>query len=131
MSIRHVEQKISKEKRCSKRWWSLNAQLLRRKCKNSGIPALRKEGQWIHNAQEKANLFATTWKNKSTLIPMPASPPIFVNTQTRMSSTTILILVALVGTRPQRIRRVGNTTAPQMTTKHAQTRGGLCMRCWL
>ena len=62
---------ISELPRGSKRWWTLNRQLMQRKGRVLAIPPLRVESDWLLDAPTKANAFAQTWQSKSVLPPMP------------------------------------------------------------
>lgn len=48
-----------------KEWWTKSIRLLQKKGTVSSIPALRQDdGKWLHNAKDKANLFASTLSRK-------------------------------------------------------------------
>lgn len=68
---RHVERTkndLQRLPRASKPWWAKSRELLRQKCKNNGIPALRgAAGAWIVDPREKADLFASTVAAKYVL----------------------------------------------------------------
>ena len=54
--------------RGSKRWWSLNKILMDNAPSKSGIPSLREPGgEWVHDAREKADMFAHTFSAKFVL----------------------------------------------------------------
>ena len=62
----------------SKQWWSINRELLNNATTRSTIPALLDEhGTWTHDATEKANLFAKTFKENfnNESAPAPRTPP--------------------------------------------------------
>ena len=60
--IARVRMQLRNLGRGSKAWWKLSAQLLRRKGKASGVPALRNgDGAWVRDPQGKANEFAEVW----------------------------------------------------------------------
>ena len=63
--VEKLKNKISNLKKCDKRWWSLNRELLQRKAKISSIPPLRNsEKEWITDSSIKANMFAACWQAK-------------------------------------------------------------------
>ena len=66
--IARTRRELQDCKRGSKKWWQLNAVLLRRKSKACSIPAMKHEsGEWLLDAEDKANLFAITWMQKYVL----------------------------------------------------------------
>ena len=63
-----VREELLCAKRGSKKWWTKSRELLQQKAKISSIPALKDQGgEWIHDAEAKANLFANTFKDKFKL----------------------------------------------------------------
>ena len=65
--VAKLKKKISELSKGSKQWWRLNRELLEKKCKLSSIPPLRKDGQWISESKDKANLFAEMFDSKAQL----------------------------------------------------------------
>ena len=61
------KKKISELSKGSKQWWSLNRQLLEKRSRLSSIPPLRKDGKWISEAKDKANVFAEMFDAKAQL----------------------------------------------------------------
>ena len=55
-----VKQQIDNIRRGSKNWWKLTAKLLKRRGKQSGIPAIKHDNRWIHDPEEKAKIFSET-----------------------------------------------------------------------
>lgn len=56
--------------RCSKKWWSLNKQLLNRQAAPALFPPLKvKPNTWCRTAIVKANAFVETWIDKCTTPP--------------------------------------------------------------
>ena len=54
----------------SKRWWTLNKQLLNRQSSPSFFPPIKnKSGDWCRTAELKANAFVETWSAKNVLPP--------------------------------------------------------------
>ena len=53
--------------RGSKRWWKLNRELLNRQSRIASIPPLKKDEQWMHTPQDKANSLMDSFANKCTL----------------------------------------------------------------
>ena len=59
---------ISKLPKGSKKWWSLNRQLLSKKSRVSSIPPLKNaDDRWLLASSEKANEFAQVWLGKCAL----------------------------------------------------------------
>ena len=53
--------------RGSKIWWKLNRELLNRQSRIASIPPLKKDEQWMHTPQDKANSLMDTFATKCTL----------------------------------------------------------------
>ena len=65
-----LKEYMSRLPRGSKRWWSLNKQLLHRQAAPSFFPPLKdSHGVWYRKSADKANLFAEVWQKKSQLFP--------------------------------------------------------------
>ena len=63
--IHKTREELKSLPRGSKRWWSLNKILMDNAPSKSGIPSLREPGsQWVHDAREKADMFAHTFSAK-------------------------------------------------------------------
>ena len=63
-----VREELKGAKRGTKKWWTKSRDLQQQKKRPSSIPALKElGGEWIHDAECKANLFAQTFKGKSKL----------------------------------------------------------------
>ena len=63
-----LRDKISELPKGSKKWWSLNRELLCKKARVSAIPPLKNtDGQWLTDPKDKANLFADAWSAKCQL----------------------------------------------------------------
>ena len=62
-----LKAKVSALPRCSKQWWRINRELLRRKSNIASIPPLRDGTNWILDAKAKADTFAETFASKSKL----------------------------------------------------------------
>ena len=75
--VADLKEQISKLSKGSKKWWSLNRQLLEKKAKISSIPPLKDGEKWLHDAKEKANLFAKTFSEKSSLPDEVIDTPFF------------------------------------------------------
>ena len=63
-----LRQKMESLPRSSKRWWSLNKQLLHKQAAPALFPPLKnKAGTWCRSPQSKANAFAECWTDKCKL----------------------------------------------------------------
>jgi len=62
-----LKSKIATLKKGSKQWWKLNRELLNKKTKITNIPPLRDGTTWLSDPKDKADLFAKTFSEKSTL----------------------------------------------------------------
>ena len=51
-----LKEELAKLPKGSKKWWKLNRQLLNKKKQTSSIPPLKYEGEWLHEAKDKADL---------------------------------------------------------------------------
>ena len=59
----------------SKKWWTLNRELMQRATKASAIPPLKDEdGLWVLDPRDKANVIAKTFSAKCSLPPSTLSP---------------------------------------------------------
>ena len=68
--ICELKLKIAALPRGSKKWWTLNRELLQRKGRISTIPPMRDGDTWLLDAPSKANVLAQTWQAKNVLPPM-------------------------------------------------------------
>ncbi len=64
---RRIRDRLSKLKRGSKEWWRLSKHIADRKTTTSGIPALKRHGEWALEPTQKANVLAETFASKSFL----------------------------------------------------------------
>jgi len=67
--VEALKAKLSALPRCSKQWWRINRELLRRKSNIASIPPLRDGTNWILDAKAKADTFAETFASESKLAP--------------------------------------------------------------
>ena len=65
-----MKKKMSQLPKGSKRWWSLNKQLLNRQAAPSFFPPLKNgKGDWCRTPQAKADAFVESWNAKNQLPP--------------------------------------------------------------
>ena len=68
--LTHFRATMEKLPKSSKRWWSLNKQLLNKQAAPTLTPPLKnKEGLWCRTPKTKANAFAECWAEKCQLPP--------------------------------------------------------------
>ena len=65
--ISRIRAQLRRERRGSKHWWRLANQIANRSGGNKGIPALKRDNEWILDAEAKANLLADTFRGKQGL----------------------------------------------------------------
>ena len=63
--------------KCSKQWWRINRELLRRTASVKSIPPLRDGSTWLVDAKAKADIFAKTVVYKNHLPPEVVDTPFF------------------------------------------------------
>ena len=62
--VQRMRDKLAKEKRGSKKWWTISSSIMDKASKTSTIPALKTASGWVHDAAEKANVFAEMFSSK-------------------------------------------------------------------
>ena len=75
--VEKLKEKLNSLPKGSKRYWSLNRELLHRKARISTIPTLKDGGQWVSDPKSKANVFARTFASKSALPDEAVDSPFF------------------------------------------------------
>ena len=75
--VETLKAKMAALPRCSKQWWRINRELLRRKANVATIPPLRDGPEWLLDAKAKADAFANTFVSKSELAPEVVDTPFF------------------------------------------------------
>ena len=89
-----LRSKIADLPRGSKKWWSLNRELLDKKSRVVSIPPLLDDGQWVLDSHDKANTFAKAFSSKYAL-PPPVEDQ-FVSAPTHQMSQFVAIRVRSV-----------------------------------
>ena len=106
-----LKRKISGLPRGSKRWWSLNRQLLHKTTKTTSIPPLKTaDGRWITDPEEKAQLLSDTFAAKSVLPPPPTDPAEYPEPTVKMSG--FLVIRARAVKRILKALNVSKATGP-------------------
>ena len=65
--VQRSREKLVVENGASKKWWVQARQLMQARQKTSSIPALRSRGEWITDAQGKADCFVDTFSRKNIM----------------------------------------------------------------
>ena len=65
--VEELKTKLAALPKCSKQWWRINNELLRRTAKPKSVPPLRAGSDWLVDAKAKADVFANTFSSKGDL----------------------------------------------------------------
>ena len=137
-----LKKKISDLSKGSKQWWSLNRQLLEKRSRLSSIPPLRKDGKWISEAKDKANVFAEMFDAKAQLPCEVVDCPFFGCTDidldervTLRTRSTLKILAKLDVTKATGPDRIPAVILREIAEFIAQPLTVICRRllaegCW-
>ena len=66
--VQKTRDEMATLKQGSKLWWTRARQLLQQKARTSSIPALKVNGEWVMDAEEKANTFVDTFAAKNVMV---------------------------------------------------------------